>query len=189
MNVLTWTKSWLLAEPNDSDIRMLDLVFRVDLRPILDGLASGLATLASGLATLSSLFRRHSSIDYVVVGSRMTNGGKLLTAGIWERTKKEYVVNRGFKLANDRKIELRCRQVLTDYTGVGRSDFDVMVTIAWKLSADSFSREITINDRMIPKISDRIVYTKLSRDDYNVDRIVTAILKNVETEIKNRSNE
>ena len=41
----------------------------------------------------------------------------------------------------------------------------------------------------MPRISDRIVYTKLNSDDYNVNRIVTAILKNVKTEIENRSNE
>ena len=169
------------AEPNDSDIRMLDLVFRVDLRPILDGLASR-------LAVLSSLFTIHSSSDYVDVGKNPING-TLLTASIWERTKKQHIVNRRFKLADDRKLELRCCHTLTEYTGIGGSDFSVVVTIAWKLSADSFSREVTINDTLMPIISDRIVYTKLKSDDYNVTRIVTVILKNVKTQIENRSNE
>ncbi len=155
-------------EPNKSDLEVLDSVFFMNVRSTLD-------KLENALDSLSQLFRDYLRVSYI--GQHQSIGGGLFSVSDWERTKREHIVKRGFKLSDERQIELREEYRFNDYTGRGNSSFGLNLSVAWKLGGEGFSFEVEINGNPLTAIGHRIPYSELDGRGAEVDHTVDAICR------------
>ena len=170
-------------EPNDSDVRTLDTIYRRHVRPILDGLDSICKPLAE------ELFRGVTAISYVKFGQGEVNSSSLLEARRWENTKKQCIVTRGFELSDSRQLELRHTYSFRDYVGRGRRGFGVSLTIRWKLGRDRLSRDVTIDKPPVTELGASIMYSEIDTLSAEVDQTVAEIGERVVKRIDALSNE
>ena len=156
--------------PVESDIKTLDTVYRKHIRPTLDELQSTCKPLGG------ELFRTVYPSFSIAFGRRVrVDIGGFLEARDWERTKSQHIVNQGFELNSERQLELKHEYRFTDYTGKGQGGFGMDVSIAWKLGADTFWREVTVNGTPLPELRDRIRYSELDTRSAEVDHIVAML--------------
>lgn len=139
----------------DHDVENLNNVFRWLIRPIIDGLDPVFAQLGEGL------FENSSQTSYVRAGTSNVNSSSLLEARNWEQTKKNHIVKAGFKLGDERLLELRHEYRLGDYMGIGNSGFSVELSINWRLQKDSVWLEVAIDDAVLTGLSLKIPYTEV----------------------------
>ena len=163
-------------DPSKSDLEILDNVFLMYVLPTLD-------KLENALDHLSQLFRDYHRISYI--GQHQSIGGGLFSASDWERTKREHIVKRGFKLSDERQIELKEEYRFNDYTGGGNSSFDLVLSVAWILGCKGFSFEVALNGPC--EISHLVAYSDLNDRDSAIDRIVDKICRCMMDEIDRRS--
>ena len=168
--------------PDDSDVQTLDTVYRTHIRPTLDGLESICRPLAN------QLFRVVYPGFSVAYGQRRVDIGGLLEARNWERMQNQYIVAQGFKLTDNPPLELKHSYRFQGYTGRGRDDFNVTLSVEWRLGGESFSRYVTVNETPIPELEDRIDYSELDERGAEVDRTIAEATASVMREIDRLSN-
>ena len=186
-------------DPSKSDIEILNDVFLMHVRPTLD-------KLESSLEHLSQLFRAYHRVSYIGQHQHQGIDGELFSEFEWEWTKQNHIVKRGFKLSDERQIELREEYRFDDYTGGGNSRFDLILYIAWKLGGEGFSFEAVIDVKPLTAVSLRrfpegfskkrhrltpidlhVSYSELDGRDAEVDHTVEAICRCMMDEIDSRS--
>ena len=137
----------------------------------LDGLESTCRHVAG------ALFRSFSSISYVKVAQHESNSSSLLERGNWERTRDEYIVTQGFKLANKQAIEFRHEFNFTGYAGRGSNEFDTVLAVTWRLGDEGLSRNVMIGGTPIPPLDSSMPYSTLDTRKPDVDRVVAEVAK------------
>ena len=158
-------------EPDDSDVGTLDTIYDMHLRPTLDALEQPCGDLAT------ALFRNFSSISYVNVARRESNSSSLLERRNWESTKDGYIVNQGFRLANEHPIELRHHYDFTGYTGRGNGGFNVGIVVTWRLGGEEFSRDVAIDGTPISQLDTTLRYAALGTRTPDIDHTVAEVMK------------
>ena len=162
-----------------SAVDVLDRVFRMEIRPTIDGLERS-------LKTLEPLFRRTSAVPRVTAGGHGSTGGHLLEPRHWDLTKEKYIVAPGFSLDDANPVELGQEFRFERYTGKGSQTFDLTVSIVWKLGGDAFQRTIAVTDeRDLEHLSAR--YEILDGPSANPDRMCAEVLRAAFAEIERRS--
>ncbi len=157
--------------PDDSNVEKLDAAYLGHIRPTLDALDSRCAALGEGL------FRRFRKVGHARSVSSGVEGSSVLDPRSWEGTKKTYLIDRGFKLRDDRPVELTREYRFTGYTGRSRSDFGVTVALSWKLGSESLSRSVSINDAPLSELDARIAYAQMETQGPDVDHVVARVLE------------
>ena len=137
----------------------------------LDGLESTCRHVAG------ALFRSFSSISYVKVAQHESNSSSLLERGNWERTRDEYIVTQGFKLANKQAIEFRHEFNFTGFAGRGSNEFDTVLAVTWRLGDEGLSRNVMIGGTPIPPLDSSMPYSTLDTRKPDVDRVVAEVAK------------
>ena len=140
--------------PDESDVNVLDDVYRTYLRPTLDGLDSM-------FAPMTSLFHTSHQISYVAVGNSESNSSGFFMTERWERTKSKYIVGQGFKLGSDRLLKLWHEYHFNGYTGIGGNEFDLVLTVEWKLARETVSQDVMVNGMPIPDLAAIVPYSEL----------------------------
>ena len=168
------------SEPDTSEVETLDAVYRVHIRPVLDGLATTSRPIAD------VLFRNANSDLSIAVGQRtwVTISG-LDEAKNWDMMREQYIVTQGFKLSDDRPIRLKHNCKFNGYTGLGSSEFNLELTIEWHLGGEAVSRHVTIDGNPISQMESRSSYSDLdtqpSNVDYTIAEITQQLMERIET--------
>ena len=105
----------------------------------------------------------------------------------WESKKQERIVKPGFYLDDERQVELGKEFRFYNYTGSGKRDFNIMLSIAWKLSQDRFSLVVAIDGKQLVDLGGTTPYSEVDVRDTEVDRTVDKICKAMMNEIVSRS--
>lgn len=167
--------------PSVSDIDTIDSVYDRHIRPTLDALD---AALREHVAPLFRNFFPNSTVEF---GNSNVNSASLLGAGHWEKTKYVHIANRGFALSDERPLRITHRYRFTNYNCPGEPDFSIVVSVAWTLKAEGFSRTATLNEVPIQKIDDQVRYSDLVARSARIDSTVSAIENGVMDEIEKLS--
>ena len=170
------------STPSEADIETLDAVYQMHIRPTLDALETSCRPL------VGELFRTVNSSFSVEHSGRGVQIGGFLESGQWERTKQQYFVQRGFTLSDSRSIELTHHYRFDNYTGKGRKDFNVVISVRWQLGAESFTRDVAINDTQVSSLGTRISYFELYKRSAEVDQTVAGVSQGVLQEMERLSN-
>ena len=121
--------------PATSAVSVLDRVFRLEIRPTIEGLEGSLRTLAP-------LFRRTRTTAQVSITGGGVRGTHLLDPSHWDRTKEEHIVTPGFSLDDQRPVLLTYVFQFSEYPGQGNGPVDVELEVHWTLGGVGFQREI-----------------------------------------------
>ena len=167
--------------PPEVDVNLLDTVYSQHIRPTLDALEASLAK------DLAKLFRDCHQSSLVVFGNNNFNSGGLLETGRWEQTKSRHIVKRGFRLSDERPLEISCRYTFEDYAGSGTGNFSLVASLIWSLGAKGVTREVVIDEVSISGLTTRISYSDLSFRSAKTDRTVAGILTAITKQIASRS--
>lgn len=178
--VATLVRERVGAPPAAPVVDALDRIFRMEVRPTIDGLERSLKTLAP-------LFRRTWTTPRVTVGNREVQASYLLEPSHWNRTKEEHIVAPGFALDDARPVELKHEFRFERYTGKGRGSFDMTLAVVWRLGGDEFRREIAVDGKLKPDLRISFRYADLESRPANVDRICADVLREAFAEIERRS--
>ena len=169
------------AKPRASDMHVLDAVYRREIRPTIDELGTSFKD------TLTMLFRSTSSVSYLVVDGEETNSSGLLQPRQWERTKQQYLVTRGFRLSDQQRVEIRHDFNFVGYTGNGNGSFNVVISVAWRLGASEYRRDVSLNGAPIPQLKACIRYADGEGHHGDLDNTVAKVLETAIGEISHRS--
>ena len=104
--------------PADRDVRTLDIAVSRYIRPTIDGMQRNFSQLSEELFGYS---RQSSQVGR---GARGVSGSGVLDPRRWESTKRDYIIQRGFKFSDDIPIAIEHRFELSDYTG-GAGNLDL----------------------------------------------------------------
>lgn len=180
--VAAFVREKIEAKPRASDMQILDAVYRREIRPTIDELD------ASFKRSVTMLFRRLSSVSYLVVDGEETNSSSLLRPRQWERTKQLYLLTRGFRLSNQRRVEIRHDFSFVGYTGKGQGSFDLVISVAWSLGASECHRVVSFNGAPIPQLEARIRYEDGEEHHGDLDNTVAKVLETAIDEISHQSD-
>ena len=169
------------AKPRASDANVLDGVYRREIRPTIDELD------ASFKDTLTVLFRRTWSVSHFAVEGEKTSSSNLLQRSEWERTKRQHLLRRGFRLSDQRELEIGHDFNFVGYTGKGSGSFNVVISVSWSLGSSEYSREVTLNGAPIPQLKACIRYADREGRHGNLDNAVAKVLETAISEISHRS--
>ena len=161
------------APPDDSDVENLDAAYHTHIRPTLDELDPACRRLGEGL------FHNFTKNSQIRRSGRYVQSIELLEAERWAETKKRDLLGRGFKLRDDRPIELERDYRFTGYTGGSGSEFNMRVTIAWRLGGQSLSRSISIDEVPLSGLDAHIAYAQLDAQGPDVDRVIAQVLQHL----------
>ena len=166
-------------KPEDSDIKTLDTVYDIHVRPTIDGLEAECRPLADGLfratsPSFSIVFGRQGGVDI----------GGLLEAGNWEQVKEQYIVTQGFKLRDDRPLRLGLNYRFRGYTGIGDGEFNLILSVEWKLGAQGVFRSVTLDGTQIPQLDVSIEYSELDTRSADVDHTVAEVTRRIKMRIE-----
>ncbi len=166
--------------PNNSDVEVLDQVFFRHVNPVLEKL--------DGLCERQGyeLFSDYSIHKYVVPSRSGRVYGGVLGTNQWEQTKK-YLVRPGFALSDEQQVELGAEYSFHRYIGTGNHDFNLKLSVIWKLGGEKFSFEAEIDGSPLTAIGHHIPYLELDGRDAEVDLTVAAICRCMMDEIDNLS--
>ena len=159
--------------PVDRDIEILNNLYRWLIRPTIEGLDTDIAQLADGL------FANPSRDSHIIYGDINVNSPSLLEPGDWENAKRSFVVKSGFRLSDERPLELRQIYRLGDYTGTGNTGFDVNVSISWILTQFDLLWEVNFDDPPMTGFTQRFPYSELDAKRNEVDLDVAKISKSL----------
>ncbi len=173
-----FVKSRIAPAPSQADVDILHSVYLRYIRPTLDALDSSLGEQAS------QMFRNFSGISFLRCDTGNFNSSKLLSAGNWPRTMKNYILMPGFTLSNDRPLQITHKYSFSVYNGPKNAGFDMSVSLVWSLEADGFSRTATVNNEPLRNIDERIRYSDLETRSARVDSTVSAIENGIRAEIE-----
>lgn len=168
-------------DPAEGDVSILDTVYHRHIRPTLDELESRLAK------DTAKLFRDWHRISFVASGKNNVNSSGLLDAGHWEQTKSHHIVKRGFRLSDERPLEISRRYTFMDYAGSGSVDFSLVASLTWSLGAEAVSRKVVINEKRISKLDTRIPYADLGSHSARIDQMLAGVLRGIQNQIESGS--
>ena len=151
-------------EPDDSDIRDLDLSFRRFIRPTLD-------ELETERKRLSELFAGNDQSSSVTMDNTAVVGSHLLEARHWPQTTAQHILVRGLKLSSHRPLELEHKYNFNWYTGTGHGGFNVKFSIRWRLDDTTLSRSATIDNQPIPELEASVDRQHWGHEIVDVDQI------------------
>ena len=166
--------------PTASAVEVLENVFLMHVRPILD-------KLESVVETLSRLFHNYNCISYIRLDQSRGGAPFLFSMTNWQQTKQEYIVKLGFELSDERQTELREEYKFNYYTGSGSTYFNLTLSVAWKLGREKFSFEAAIDKDPLTTLGRHIPYSELNGRDAKLDHTVDEICKAMMNEITSRS--
>ncbi|MXY44804.1 MAG: ATP-binding protein [Dehalococcoidia bacterium] len=169
--IVTFVSTRRGLEPNNSDVERLDTVYRKHILPLLDRLESTCKPLGE------QLFRDFRQSSYVKLGRQTSNSKELLDVGNWESTKSQHIVIQGFRLSDNRSLELGHDCSFNGYTGVGSNDFNLTLGVKWKFDGERVSRSVTIDRTLVPHLEAYIFYEGLDTQPTDADHAVTEIAK------------
>ena len=151
-------------EPDDSDIRDLDLSFRRFIRPVLD-------ELETERKRLSELFAGNHQSSDVSMDNTSVVGSHLLEARHWPQTTAQHILVRGLKLSSNRPLKLEHKYSFNWYTGTGHGGFNVEFSICWRLDDATLSRSATIDNQPIPELEASVDRQHWGHEIVDVDQI------------------
>ena len=181
--VATLVRKRTSPAPVASTESVLDNVFRMEVRPILDGLERSSKVVAP-------LFHRTwTTAGVTVEGRGEVDRSNLLEARHWKRTKDKWIVGPGFALDDAKPIELKQDFSFQEYTGKGKRPFNLTLSIVWRLGGDGFRREIAVGDgeEREPDFLVMRRYADLDRHTASVDQVCADVLRAAFAEIERRS--
>ena len=167
--------------PPEVDVNILDTVYYQHIRPTLDALEPSLAK------DSARLFRDRRQSSFVAFGNNNVNSSSLLETGQWEQTKSRYIVKRGFRLSDERPLEITCKYTFEDYAGSGIGDFSLVASLTWSLGAEGVTRIVVIDEVSVSRLTTRVSYSDLSFRSARVDHTVAGILTAIAKQIESRS--
>ena len=174
--IVAFVQENIRPEADASDIDRLDEVYMTRiLRVIWD--------LQDALVPFEKLFRDIYQQSYISFGQHRINSSELLTAGNWDQTKSQHIVTQGFKLSEDKPLNIEHRFVFRDYVGIQEIASDLVLSISWKLAGESLSRTVTINQEAIAELEESIPYSELEDRIVDRDLIVAKIMTDVMRQI------
>ena len=168
-------------DPTEGDVSILDTVYHRHIRPTLDELEFRLAK------DTAKLFRDWHRNSFVASGKNNVNSSGLLDTGHWEHTKSHHIVKRGFRLSDERPLEICRRYTFMDYAGSGSVDFSLVASLTWSLGAEAVSRKFVINEKRISKLDTRIPYADLGSHSPRIDQMLAGVLRGIQNQIESRS--
>ena len=166
--------------PAASAVGVLDRVFRLEIRPTIDGLDGSLRILAP-------LFRRTRTTARVGITGGGVRGTQLFDPSQWDRTKEEHIVKPGFSLDDQSPILLAYVFQFLEYTGQGNRPFDVELEVHWTLGGEGFQREVLVREGApVAGVSCR--YADLESRSAELDRMCADVLREAFAAIERRSS-
>ena len=168
-------------EPIESDVEKLDIAYLTHVRPTLHELDTACESLGKGL------FDQYGKIDHLRFGRVALEGLSLANAEHWEDMKRWLVQRRGFRLSDERPVELRRNYTFTGHTGSPGVDFDVRLSVKWELDGTHLSRAVTINQLRLAELDASINYPELDRQGPDVDHVVAQVLQRLLAEMGNHA--
>ena len=166
---------------DSSALQTVEVAYLNHIRPTLDELDPACRRLGE------ELFHNFFRSSRVRVGPISVSSSELLEAERWEQTKREHLIDPGFRLSNDRAVELTRDYRFTGYTGATDSDFSVRVNLLWGFGREYLSRSVSMGERALPELDESIPYSELDRQGPDVDHIVAHVLRHLMAEIAKRS--
>ena len=151
-------------EPDQSDIRDLDLSFKRFIRPALD-------ELEPERKRLSELFAGYHPSSSVTIDSISVVGSHLLDARHWPQTTAQHILVRGLKLSSNRPLKLAHKYSFNWYTGKGQDGFNVEFSICWRLDDETLSRSATIDNQPIPELEASVDRQRWEHEIVDVDQV------------------
>ena len=167
--------------PPEVDVNLLDTVYSQHIRPTLDALELSLAK------DLAKLFRDCRQSSFVAFGNNNVNSGSLLETEHWEQTKSRHIVKRGFRLSDERPLEITRRYTFANYADRGKRDFSLVASLIWSLGAEGVTRKVVIDELSISRLTTRISYSDLSYRSAKIDHTIAGILTAITKQIESRS--
>ena len=167
-------------EPNKTDLEVLDNVFLMHVRPILN-------ELEARLQPLSQLFHSFNRFSFLKIGQQQHSAVDLLEDRNWEQTKQAHIATLGFDLDDGQPIELRREFQFGHYTGSGRRGYHLNLSVAWRLGGEKFSLEVEVNKNSLTAVGGRIPYSELDSQNAELEHTVEAICRYMMDEIDRRS--
>lgn len=165
------------------DVERLDKVFHLWIRPILE-------EVEEALEPLQRLFARTYWGSHIRIAEArpVFPAGNVFSEQNWEQTKQSYIVTPGFRLSNDRMLELRVGLTLTAFAGRG-SAFSMQLRMTWTLSGEDVEFAADIDGVSIGGCDRRVLYSGLDVVDPAGDPSALVICRAMMTEIEHRSAE
>lgn len=168
------------SEADASDIGFVDEVVSYSVRPTVD-------KLKEKLESLRQLFHDSNWVSSLRTVHTGVSSSALFDKKSWERTKQSYVAKPGFKLQDQRPVQLEHELKLSRYVGRGREGFSINLSVIWRLEEERFLFEAQINGEAIAAIRFRIPYSALESHRSRIDGIVDEICEAEIIEIERRS--
>ena len=172
----------LSGTPRGSDVKALDDVFHLLIRPTLDNVEKE-------LGSLRKLFRDNEWNSFSHVGRhRVGHSANLFANERWGDTRQS-IVTPGFKLRDHQQVDLTRKFFFKDYVGQGTRGFSLTLSLTWKLNEGGVSFEPTISGEPVGSAGYRIDYSAMAAHDAEVDRTVDIISQAMMAAIARRSKE
>ncbi|MDE2758625.1 MAG: Fic family protein [Acidobacteriota bacterium] len=168
------------SEPDASDIGVVDDVVSNSVRPTVEKMEAKLESLRQLFHDSnwgSSLWTVHTHVTSSALFDRKS----------WEQTKRSFVARPGFKLDDQRQVQLMRELKLSRYVGRGREGFSIKLSMIWKLQEERFSFEAQIDGETIASIRYRLRYSELESQRSSIDATVDEICNAMMNKIDRRS--
>ena len=172
-DIVTFIRKRQGTELRDRDIENVDKVYRSIVRPTLDGLETTISLLGE------NLFGDHSRTGYFTLGPLTRSSLGQLETRNWEDTRRDYVMRVGFKLNDERPLEIRQEFRLNEYLGVGLPGFNVRLSISWSLGQDQLSQTVAINDTALGEFCKSFPYSEIETHATEVEATFNAISRSL----------
>ena len=159
------------ATPLPSDIEILDVVYRTQVRLTLKALDPDIARLGE------RLFWTRERRGYVDRGNGYSTKLDILSAEQWEATREQHLLTPGFTLRDNVPVVLGCRFSLSQYTRNGETGFTTEVNIEWSLGEAQVARSAYIDSTEISRVAKTIAYSDLDTTPSDVDSVVAGVIR------------
>ena len=179
--IAQFVKERRVPKPDKSDMEKLDDLFQKHIRPTL-------SELDSVIEQLGQLFEEARQEAEVIYDNQFSSGCGLFEPNNWEMTKQEQIVNFGLDLNRKSPLILRYSRWLQDHTGIGNKGFDVLVSFAWRMTEEEFSRHVSIDGVLISSLDTTVQYSELDVLGPDVDSAIAMISRNILSRIEALSN-
>ena len=172
------------SEPPDNDVRTLDTAYAEHVQPTLEGLATAL------IPSVAGLFRTYAMLSMIAFGQGHFTKGGLPSAEWnfqmrhWGDTKQRFIDRPGFKLRDGLPLGLWYKYEFRSYTGAGRADFDLVLSIAWQFFGKHFERAATVNGKPVSALDSTTTYREMEDSNAGVDLVVAGVGEAVMTQIQ-----
>ena len=169
--------------PSESDLEAVDEVVLIHVRPTLD-------KLGDTLDRLSELFHTFNTNSFLKIGESTLSMTRLFEPRNWEPRRQQRLANPGFHLADERLLELGTNFGFYNYVGVGKRDFNLNISLTWRLGKKSFSLEANVDGRNVLRdIDQSTLYSETHKSSARIDIRVREICNAAMGKIEERTGE